>query len=76
MDKFIKNNPNHVVSYKETFKVVDETGVRLDESLTQTKTAAFTKYDETVTSVVPAGYRKVTGFDYDGSENKNTPRLN
>ncbi|MFR1982710.1 MAG: hypothetical protein ACLS4Z_02510 [Christensenellaceae bacterium] len=37
MDKFIKNNPNHVVSYKETFKVVDETGVRLDESLTQTK---------------------------------------
>ena len=72
MDKFIKNNPNHVVSYKETFKVVDETGVRLDESLTQTKTAAFTKYDETVTSSVPAGYRKVTGFDYDGSENKNT----
>lgn len=72
MDKFIKNNPNHEVSYKETFKVVDETGVRLDESLTQTKTAAFTKYDETVTSVVPAGYRKVTGFDYDGSENKNT----
>lgn len=72
MDKFIKNNPNHEVSYKETFKVVDETGVRLDESLTQTKTAAFTKYDETVTSSVPAGYRKVTGFDYDGSENKNT----
>ena len=72
MDKFIKNNPNHVVSYKETFKVVDETGVRLDESLTQTKTAAFAKYDETVTSSVPAGYRKVTGFDYDGSENKNT----
>lgn len=72
MDKFIKNNPNHEVSYKETFKVVDETGVRLDESLTQTKTAVFTKYDETVTSVVPAGYRKVTGFDYDGSENKNT----
>lgn len=72
MDKFIKNNPNHEVSYKETFKVVDETGVHLDESLTKTKTAAFTKYDETVTSVVPAGYRKVTGFDYDESENKNT----
>ena len=72
MDKFIKNNPNHEVSYKETFKMVDETGVHLDESLTQTKTAAFTKYDETVTSSVPAGYRKVTGFDYDGSENKNT----
>lgn len=72
MDKFIKNNPNHEVSYKETFKVVDETGVHPDESLTQTKTAAFTKYDETVTSSVPAGYRKVTGFDYDGSENKNT----
>ena len=72
MDKFIKNNPNHEVSYKETFKVVDETGVHLDESLTQTKTAVFTKYDETVTSVVPAGYRKVTGFDYDGLENKNT----
>ena len=72
MDKFIKNNPNHKVSYKETFKVVDETGVHPDESLTQTKTAVFTKYDETVTSSVPAGYRKVTGFDYDGSENKNT----
>lgn len=72
MDKFIKNNPNHEVSYKETFKVVDETGVHPDESLTKTKTAAFTKYDETVTSSVPAGYRKVTGFDYDGSENKNT----
>ncbi|HCH73806.1 MAG TPA: hypothetical protein DEV87_01315 [Clostridiales bacterium] len=66
-DKFIELNPDATAKYTETFSVVDLAGVKENAALTAEKTASVTKYNETVTATVPAGYKKVVAYEGTGS---------